>query len=105
MIWKILIGFFIVAMICITAYIVWNNRSSEKILTNFTTVLILGIMGLLATSLITLKEEKITDTYSSCLFVQKEPFVLMNYGIIMKSSRIQPIIFANNAIFRFLGVL
>lgn len=102
MIWKfiaIILIFILFSVILFIGYIVWNNRASEKILTNVTSAFILGTIGLLATSLISLKEEKNVDTYSSCILVQKQPLFLMHSCCMdLKSEKILPVVFTNNAI-------
>ena len=77
---KILISIIITALLILTGYIVFQNRTSEKILTGLATALILGTVGILTTAIISLKEEKIVETYSACMFLKKEPLYLMNYG-------------------------
>lgn len=98
MIGRLIIGIIILIVISLTTYIVWTNRSSEKILTNFTTALVVGVIGLLATSIVSLKEEKLVDTYPACIFIQKTPLFLMNYAYNFNNQRITPIITTNNSI-------
>jgi hypothetical protein len=87
-----------IGLISVSFYILWINRSSESILTNFVTVFILGAIGLLTTSVISLKDETKKDEYAACMFIRGNPFWLMNYGVKLQSNRTHPIIMTNNCI-------
>jgi len=96
--WKIfgLIAFTI--LIIMTSVIVWNNRASDRLVSNFMSVVFLGLTGLLITSLTSLKKETERERFAAVMFLSKKPLYLVNYKHRLKHDRILPIIMTNPVI-------
>ncbi|WP_298321326.1 hypothetical protein [uncultured Aquimarina sp.] len=101
--WK-LIGVLavIVLLLVITSIIVWNNRTSDKLVSSFISVLILGSIGLLITSLVSLKKEVYADKFPAVLFIELEPLSLPLHKKILKKEGSNPGVATNSAINRIL---
>jgi len=99
--WKIIgLFIFVSSIIIITSCIVWNNRASDKLVSNFLSVTLLGVLGLLITSLISLKEEKKSNRFPGVMFLEVNPMSIANYGYrhIINKGKSSPMIETNNAI-------
>lgn len=98
--WKIIGLLIFVPLSIITLYIVWNNRASDKLLSNFLSVVFLGLSGLLMTSLISLKEEKIKNRFPGVMFLETNPISIANHNhkYMIKRGRLRPMILTNGAI-------
>lgn len=98
MIWKVVILLIVIGLLFGAFYIVYQNRSSENLVSNFFVVIVLGSLSVFATSLLSLKNETVVDNYSACMLLQKNPLFLMNYGVRIKINRTVPFVFTNNSI-------
>lgn len=96
--WKIIGLLIFIPLIVVTSILVWNNRASDKLVSNFLSVIFLGLAGLLITSLVSLKEEKKRERFSALMFLERNPLSLANYKYPINKGRITPIIVTNNAI-------
>jgi len=98
--WKLFSFFIFIGLLLVTGFIVWNNRSSDKLVSNFISVLFLGTIGLLITSIVSLKEEITSKLFGAVLFLEKTPISLPIYKYRLKSERTLPLVMTNQAIER-----
>lgn len=78
--WKLVLGILvIVALLGIASIIVYNNRANEKLVSNFSSLLFLGTLGLFITAFVSLKSEVSKTKFGAVLFLEKEPLSLPVY--------------------------
>jgi hypothetical protein len=97
--WKLIGLLIFITLIIITSIIVWNNRASDKLVSNFVSVIFLGLTSLLITSIISLKEEIKRNKFAAVMLLQNEPLTIVEYNSELNTEGVPPfLLMTSNAV-------
>lgn len=69
---KSMIIVLLILILGITLFIVYENRESQKLVSNFISALLIGSLGLLISTIFSLKKEQIEDTFITFILFDKD---------------------------------
>lgn len=88
----------IVIALVIASYIVYQNRASDKLVSSYLSILLIGFLGLLINSIFTLKDKTEVNSYAAQLFIQMKPLRMGLLDVRLKHNETYPILFTDHGI-------
>lgn len=96
--YRILFIIAIIISLAFASYIVYQNRASDKLVSSYLSILLIGFLGLLINSIFTLKDKTVLNNYAAQLFIQMKPLRMRLLDNRLKHNETYPILFTNHGI-------